>query len=349
VLASLAFALPAPAFEPFGRAVVTPDFEANGAGIDMDTIAFWESADPESSMMFVTAKGNSLVEVWRHPYAGRELPPLRHPTFADSRVNGVVVDQERDLLYVSISSPSSTVAVFTLPDLGFVRDFHKPGVDLRSEPNLALLEEPTGERRIYVTADDVVYVHDAATGEYLSEFVPGPPLETIAADRHYQALYIPDEKKRSGVWAVRADGRPYPGAAASRFGGDGVFQKDGEGILVYECGAHGTDTGCGLIVVADQRPEASDFEFFDRASWEHLGTLVVEGVSGTDGIASTQAESPVYPKGLFAAVDHDTSTVGVSWEKIFAATGLRCPQAPESADRSRRTGNEVAARPRRGA
>ncbi len=137
-------------------------------------------------------------------------------------------------------------------------------------------------------------------------------------------IYIPDENDRSGIYAYNPDGSPHERNGSHNFG-DGVFQSDAEGIILYTCPADGNgDDGRGLIVVADQGDEQTDYEFFDRQTWDHLGTLWLEGVSNTDGIASTQRPLLDYPLGLFAAVDDDTSTVGLGWDKILQATGLSC-------------------------
>ena len=108
----------------FGAINVDPDIEVNGAGQTIDTIEFWKAPDSTETLMFVTAKSNSLVEVWKYPFEGNELQPLTHTTFNNSTVNGVFIDQETDLLYVSIGEPSSTVSVFSLPDLVFQFNFN---------------------------------------------------------------------------------------------------------------------------------------------------------------------------------------------------------------------------------
>ena len=301
---------------------VSPAFELNGMGENIDSIAFWEAPEPDSVLMFVTGKKNSLVEVWKFPFINNEQTPLSHPTFEGSNVNGVVVDQETDLLYVSIGNPASTTSVFKLPELEFVMEIHKDGANLKSEPNLALLKLHNGSKRIYISADKIIYIHDAATGRYLGEFKSLREVETMVADNFYQALYIPDENNRSGVYAYKPDGSHYPKSGTNRFGGEGIFEKDGEGILVYARETGGQDNGEGLIVVADQRKPESDFEIFDRKSWTHLGTFRIPGVSNTDGTASTQRSLPGYPHGLLAVVNDDTSVVCVGWDKVLQATGL---------------------------
>ncbi len=197
----------------------------------------------------------------------------------------------------------------------------KEGINLKSEPNLALLKLRDGTKRIYISADEIVYIHDATTGRYLGEFTPLKGLETMVGDSFYQVLYIPDENDRSGVYAYQADGSTYKKGGKNRFGGS-VFEKDAEGIIVYVHHIDGRDTGKGLIIVADQREPMTDFKFFDRQSWFYLGTVRIRGVSNTDGIASTQQPLPGYPLGLITVVNNDRSVVGVGWDDIFEATGL---------------------------
>ena len=311
---------------PFDLVRLEPDHLLEGSGSVVDSVAFWEAPDAADSLMLVTAKGNQRVEVWQQPFVDRELPALEHPSFGSgTQVNGIVIDQEQDLAYISVSRPASTVSVFSLPDLGFRRQIVAGAVDLGSEPNLGLLAMPDGSRRLYVSADSRVYIYDPESGQALGEFQPAAPLETLLADDFQQRIYIPDEVGRTGIYAYLPDGAPDRRNGQPRFGGEGVFQADAEGITHYRClDAAGRDDGRGWLVVADQRTLSSDFEFFDRRTWRHLGRLQLEGVSFTDGIASTQQALPQHPAGLFAALNNDRSVALVGWDRIFEATGLRC-------------------------
>jgi hypothetical protein len=89
-----------------------------------------------------------------------------------------------------------------------------------------------------------------------------------------------------------------------------------------------TDNGSGFIVVSDQIGTQTEFEFFDRESWRHLGTLKIKGVSNTDGIASYQKMLPDYPLGIFAAINDDSTTVGVGWDVIFSEMGMVFDEIP---------------------
>jgi PKD repeat protein len=317
--------------EGFGTVLLSADFELNGQGTNVDSIAFWEAPDPADTLMLVTSKGSQLVEVWQHPFTGNELAPLSHPSFGNQgsvQVNGVAVDQGTDRLYVAVSDPTSTVGVFSLPDLSFQFEFIDGAVDLQAEPNLALLQHPSGQTRAYVSADDIVYVHDATTGASIGSFVPDVGLETLAADDLRQALFVPDENGGTGIYAYDPDGNPFQQGGTHQFGA-GVFDADAEGIAIYSCPSDGsTDDGTGWLVVADQRPDVTEFEFFDRVTWGHLGTVQLLGVSNTDGIGSTQKALPGYPQGVFAAIDDDTSVAVIGWDRVLNAAGLSCGGSP---------------------
>lgn len=315
------------------QVAIEADFQINGAGSNIDSIAFWEADDPNNTTMFVTAKDNSLVEVWKYPFINNEQEALTHLKFNGSPVNGVLVDQAVDQLYVSVGESASTVSIFSLPEQTYIDEFIHATVNLRSEPNLALLNHSDGNKRLYVSADEVVYIHEAATGNKISEFVPPWDVETMVADDYHQVIYIPDENDRHGIFAYQPDGTPYLKNGTNNFGNTNVFQSDGEGIILYTCDFNGIDHGDGFIAVSDQKADLSDFEFFDRQSWQHLGTLNINGVSNTDGLASTQQAMKGYPSGILAAINNDSLAVGVGWDKVLTALDLSC-QAPVSITRA---------------
>lgn len=313
----------APITGPTG--LVSPDFELNGSGSNVDSIAFWEAPSADDVLIFTTSKASQLVEVWQFPFVDNEQPPLTHSTFGSSgtQVNGIVIDQDSDLLYVSVSDPQSTVSIFSLPSLTFSGEIINGAFDLKSEPNIDLLNHSNGEIWAYVSADQDLYIYNAVTAAYIDQFQPEKGLETVLADDLYQIIYIPDENDQTGVYAYHPDGTPFLKNGTNHFG-SGVFQADAEGIALYHCPPTGLDDGTGFIVISDQIGSQTEFEFFDRQSWAYLGNLVISGVSNTDGIASTQQALPGYPIGIFAAINSDVSTVGVGWDKVFTAMGIGC-------------------------
>lgn len=267
--------------------------------------------------MFVTSKGNSSIEVYQYPF-DTQLKTIS----CGEASNGVWVDQERDIIYIT-ERDSSNVCAFNVPDLetNASLSFTTRAIGDDSEPNLTMLHLPDGRSRIYVSYDDEVFFHNAETGEALGSFTPSEGLETMYGDDYYQLIYIPDEGGRSGIYIYDQDGNP----AGEKFGERSIFESDAEGIWVYTCLSNGgSDNGEGLIVVSDQKDDLTDFEVFDRKTKVYLGTINISGVSNTDGIAITQQSSPAYPLGLLAVINDDTSTVGVGWDTILAKTGLSC-------------------------
>lgn len=303
---------------------IPPDVVLNGAGGNVDTIAFWTGATPEETLMFVTSKSDSLVEVWHFPFAAdNEGEPVRHESFGTSQVNGVVVDQASNKLYVSVGEPAGVVTVFTLPDMAFERVLVQAA--LGREPGIALYHWPDGRSWLYTTGDEdnLLYLRDADTGAKILTFDIGRELETVWGDEYHGVIYVPDENGRTGVYAYTPEMGVYERNGRSVFGTE-VFQADEEGILIYNCLTDGLDNGNGFIVVSDQRKPTSEFEFFDRVSWDHLGSLQLIGVGNTDGIASLRTSLPGYPLGVFAAINDDTDAAVVGWDKVFAAMGLSC-------------------------
>jgi len=302
----------------FGTKTLAPAFELDGVGTDVDSITFWEPPGATNTLMFVTGKANDLLEVWKYPFLGNELSPV---PFA-ANVNGVAVDQETDRLYVS----DSKVSVLSLPTLQLVDEFGQ-GILGVGENNLDILKLTNGQTVIYVSDDHNVHRFAGDAYSYLGSFAPPvSSIETVLADDFYQLILVPEEQGplgSPGVFVYHPDGTPFVKHGTNRFGYNGEFDSDEEGILLFTFPTDGKrDNGAGFYVVSDQRSDQTDFEFFDRESWLHLGTLRIEGVSNTDGIASTQSAMPGYPMGLFAAINNDSTTVGLGWDVIFDAIGV---------------------------
>lgn len=317
---------PAPAFAPFGTVSVAPDVTLDGTGTNIDSPEFWEAPNAEDTLLLVSAKGNDLVEVWKYPFAGNELPPIRlAPT-----PNGLDVDQDRDILLIG-DSRERVIRVHTLPDRAFVKTIGEGRIG-SGETNIDILDRG-GKKWIFVSESHAVKAFDLDTGALVASFEPRvESIEELLADSHSQTIYVPEEEgiasdiiRGGGIVAHTPDGSPTPSEGRNIFGNTGVFSGDAEGITLYACPSDGSsDNGHGLIIVADQAGADTGFKFFDRRTWDYLGTLRLTGVTGTDGVASTTKPLPRYPMGLFAATDDDSSIALVSWEKIFAATGLSC-------------------------
>lgn len=309
-------------WQPFGTAHFTSAqtaFRVNGAGVNVDTIAFWEAPDPANSLMFVTSKNVSLVEVWKYPFQSNSGLADIKDSCLDSNTNGVIVDQETDELYV-VTTNTGKVCVYNLPGMTLARSIQTAATS--TEPNLALLKTTTGEKRLYVTSDNKVYVFDAVTGtqKSFSPFSASPSsIETAYADNYYQKVYVPSEHGGDGIHVLSPDG-----VKESVIGIASIFGADEEGIWLYTCPKSGDgDNGTGLIFVSDQTTP-TQIEVFDRVEKTHLGTFTIDGVDNTDGIALTQQSSPNYPQGVFAAINNDTEAVGIGLDVLLQGLGLSC-------------------------
>ena len=306
--------------EPFGTLNIAAsdiEFDVRGDGENVDSIAFWEASAAAQSLMFVTSKNNPSIEVYQYPFEAQ----LTTISCGDAS-NGVWVDQENDILYIT-ERDSSNVCAYDLPALNTndALSFTTAATSNQSEPNLTILNLQNGESRIYVSYDNTVYFHDAGTGKSLGQFTPSEEVETMYGDDFYQLIYIPDERRPTGIYSYDADGNP----AGLPFGVPPIFERDAEGVSVYKCtSTGGDDNGEGLIVVSDQKGDMTDFEVFNRKTKVHLGTINISGVNLTDGIAITQQSSPEYPFGLLVVIDDDTSAIGIGWDTILEKTGLSC-------------------------
>lgn len=311
-------------------APLAPRVVLDGSGRDLDSVAFWIDEEADSTRLFVTAQKNQLVEVWRFPFGEKEQQTLPFP--AGSTVNGVAVDLLTDRLYVSDSGENEgihEVHVYSLPLLEPLYRFGR-GIIGEGETNLAILHHDDGSVRVYVTEDHRIHIFRAGSdaASLLGHFAPPVTnIETVMADDHAQLIFVPEERggagKSPGIHVFDADGKPLRRDGSNVFGSDGIFQADAEGIALYRClDETGTDSGRGFIVVSDQRLPLTDFEFFDRRTWRHLGTLHLGGVGGTDGVAVLETPLPGYPLGVFAAVHDDRRAVVVGWREILEELAL---------------------------
>lgn len=307
---------------------LTPDFVENGSGENIDSPWFWEAPDPEDTLLFVTAKDNHLVEVWKFPFRSGEQNPLTDPDFQGGTVNGVGVDQDTDRLYVTGGGTPGSVFVYELPSLKRTMRFTNTLGAVVNEPNFGILHQSGEPTRLYISSgagngESVISIHRADSGNQIGMWYQPNEVEALCVDPFHRIVYVPDENHHAGVHAYHPDGRPFLKDGTNNFG-RGLFESDAEGITYFAMrGTGAADDGTGFLIVSDQHDDQTQFELFDRITWEHLGTLLLEGVANTDGVASTQRPLPGYPHGLFVAVDDDTAIAGIGWHRILEAFGFR--------------------------
>lgn len=306
---------------------VEPEFFLDGAGVNVDSPEFFEAENPEDTLLFVSGKSNDMVEIWKFPFQNNQLAPLER----NSMPNGLDIDQDKNLLLVG-DAQKRIVETFSIPNLSSVLVIGDDIIE-NGETNLDTLTFQDGKKNVYVSENHKLNIFDLETGSYISSFSPNvESIEEVLADNFHQIIYVPDENgvksKINPGGAVAAhypNGEKYLKNGSNLFG-QGLFTGDEEGIALYACkGADGADNGHGIIIVANQSlSPRNSFEFFDRVTWSHLGSVSIVGVSGTDGIAVSEKPLPNYPQGFFAVSNDDKNVALVSWEKIFFATNFKC-------------------------
>ncbi|MCC6847328.1 MAG: phytase [Deltaproteobacteria bacterium] len=314
--------------EAAAPAVAPLAFELDGPGENVDDPCFWiDPADAAESLVFVTAKGSGLVEVYTIA-TGALVATI--PGF--DRPNNCAV--EGDLL-ITTDVDAGDVKLHHLPDLALVGTF---GADMTDPEGVDVLTTPAGAQQVYVTdsSDASVHVYDLATGALVRTFPTGfgAGIEPIMADDRWQRIYVGRGEKEE----TRGIGWFTPeGALVREFAAD-IFSKDAEGMAVYACGDG------GYFVVSDQKSTATDFEVFDRITLDHIGTFTLKDGGGeptdsTDGLDIFQTPLSGFPDGGLVACDGCGSTLPdemdvVAWGRIAATLGLNaCPNgiAPDCA------------------
>lgn len=314
-------------FESFGTVRITPDLFLDGEGTNIDSPEFFESKNPQDTLLLVSGKGNDTIEIWKFPFENNQLTAIDRKSLP----NGLDVDQDKKLLLVG-DAEKKVVEIRSLPDFSVLSTVGQDVLE-SGETNLDTLTFPDGSKHMYVSENRKISVFNLKTGAFIFSFSPNvKSIEEVLADSYHQIIYVPEEKgfksethPGGAIMAYHPDGKEYLKNGSNVFG-QGLFTGDEEGIALYTCrGSDGKDDGRGFILVANQASAVlNSLELFDRVTWEHLGSLILEGVSGTDGIAVTERPLPNYPQGILAVSNADKNVALISWEKIASITNMKC-------------------------
>ncbi|HLS30163.1 MAG TPA: phytase [Flavobacteriaceae bacterium] len=142
-------------------------------------------------------------------------------------------------------------------------------------------------------------------------------IEAIAVDDKLGYVYYADEQ--AGIRKYFAN--PEKGNQELAFFGQGDFEKDQEGIAIYEV----TDN-TGYIIVSDQ--EANLFNVYPREGTEnaphnHKKINSFElSTNRTDGIEVTDQTLPDFPYGMFVAMSDDKTFHYYNWQELAERFGL---------------------------
>ncbi|MBN1447347.1 MAG: phytase, partial [Bacteroidetes bacterium] len=139
-------------------------------------------------------------------------------------------------------------------------------------------------------------------------------VESIAIDTVYGRILVADEDARSNdIKVYDLDGR-----FNASIVGDGLFQYQPEGIVLYSC-----RDGSGYWITTDQSETDNTFHIFDRKTLEHIASFKAVVCSNTDGIALTQRGFGPFPDGAFFAVHNDGNVGALDWSIV--ADSLQLP------------------------
>lgn len=318
---------PAILFPLFGTVTIKPEVFLWGSGKNIDSPEFWMNPQTNNLYLFVSAKGNNLVEIWEFPFTNNKADSFSVP----EQINGLNVDHKRNWLLVG-NTEKNQVDIYSLPDYKLVKSIGQ-GILESGETNLDVLTKNNGDKIAYVSESHAIKGFDIETEKLVSTITPAVEgIEEVLADSYHNVIYVPEEEgvdsisyPHGAILAYNPDGTPYMNNGTNIFGTGGFFSDDEEGIILYECQSNNEDTGEGFIVVANQDSEnKNSFEFFNRRTWKHLGSIIFNNTSTTDGITSVQNTLPGYPNGIFAATSRNKEVMLIGWDKIFEATGLGC-------------------------
>lgn len=292
----------------------------------MDSIALYVASDPNQSLVFVTDKDESFVEMHnpvtkqylgRIGGAGSEAGKLLYPNGVGVAYGVQTGSGKKDLLFV-VERDNHRVSIFSLPDKKFVAHF---GASELVQPYGIAFYWKGNELQAWITetetSPDRVYVYRIGAdgvgvkGVLTFQFETAGYLESIVIDPVSQRALICDEGDGHDVMVYDLQGK-----LVTRFG-KGLFVDEPEGIVIYDLG-----NGEGYIVVSDQNASPTQYEVFDRKTYQALGHFSGPTTT-TDGIAITQAALPNLAKGSFYAMHSDDVVHIYDWAAIAKALNLK--------------------------
>ena len=277
-------------------------------GNNVDSLAIWIAPNKADSLVLLTEKSGGQVMVFKADANAtfvRRFGQFKRPNGIAILQNARLGAARKDLVFIT-DRDDNRVSVYSIPDFALLGVF---GEDLQQPMGIALYQ-PSRERGLFAyivqkrATDDakVVRYRISETQGRLSaqrELQFGREVsvgqETVAVDAGHKQVLVADENER--------DIKIYSLAGKFiRTFGKGAFEAQVEGIVIATCGKG------GYIIASDQKG-LTEFEFFDRNTYQHLGTVRGTAVH-TDGIALTQTKLPSFPNGLFTAQSDPASTGG---------------------------------------
>ncbi len=277
-------------------------------GTNVDSLAIWIAPNKADSLVLLTEKSGGQVMVFKADANAtfvRRFGQFKRPNGIAILQNTQIGTVRKDLVFIT-DRDDNRVSIYSLPQFELLGTF---GTDLVQPMGIALYQAPR-EQTVFayivqkratdeakVVRYRIVETEGRLSAERELQFGREVSVgqETVAVDAARQQVLVADENER--------DIKVYDlaGKFLRRFG-QGAFEAQVEGIVIAACG------NGGYIIASDQK-DRTEFEFFDRTTYKHLGTVRGTAVH-TDGIALTQTKLPSFPHGLFTAQSDPESTGG---------------------------------------
>jgi 3-phytase len=295
-------------------------------GKNVDSPAIWIAPKPEDSLVLLSEKGSGQVMVFKADAKAtfvRRFGKMKRPNGIAILQNAAIGSIKKDLVFIT-DRDGDVVHVYSIPDFApvgaFAEKLKEPmGISLyhRQSDNavFAYIVRKFGKADDKVVRFRITEQNGRVTGAREINF--GKELltnqETILVDAERELLYVADENRHE-VKVYDLNGK-----LVTTFG-KGHFSAQVEGLALTGCGQS------GFIIATDQR-SATEFEVFDRATFEHLGTIKTS-LRVTDGVALTEVALPDYPRGLFVAHSDPDGSGGRHAEfyhldQLLESTGLK--------------------------
>lgn len=289
---------------------------------NIDSPAFWQSADKKQNLLIATSKSKHNLFVY-NAENGKLLKTVGQKGSGQvefKRPNGI---WEIDNLLLICERDNHRIQVLSMPDFKFIgfigeKELRKPyGLSVHKSGDeyiMYVTDQYDAEDGSYLPLEQLnervkKYSFKSANNKIESKFIKsfgetkGEGLlfivESIYADPINNNLMIAEEDKNQNVHKIY----DLDGNFKNKVIGDDLFDYQAEGIALYDGG-----NGEGYWFCMDQDfylTNNNKINIFDRKTFEHIGTFITGKTDNTDGIWLTQKSFGKFKQGALFAVHND--------------------------------------------
>lgn len=308
---------------------------------NIDSPAFWQSADKKQNLLIATSKNKHNLFVY-NAESGKLIKTIGHKGNGQlefKRPNGIwEID---DLLFVC-ERDNHRVQVIAMPDFQFIgfigeKELKKPyGISVYKSVDeyiIYVTDQYEAEDGSYLPLDQLnervkkysfTVVNNKIETKFLKSFgdTKGKGVlfivESIYADPTNNNLMIAEEDKNQNVHKIY----DLEGNFKNLIVGDDLFDYQAEGIALYDCG-----NGEGYWFCMDQDyylTNNNKINIFDRKTFKHIGTFITGKTNNTDGIWLTQKPFGKFANGALFAVQNDGGVSAFDLGTIIKTMKLNC-------------------------